>query len=156
MDDPDPDDELLDEEPPPPPPPPPPLDEDDELLEEDEDEDELLDELELELELELDEDELELDEELVLELELELEDELVEPSGPVGLLLSQAINRLVPASATPPDSSLKNSRRSRRRSSAGPVTAGFSTLSMGRTSLASPWTEQSPCRAQRGGSAPPT
>jgi hypothetical protein len=109
------------------------LDRDESLLEEDDDELELDELRRLLLDDDDDSDELDDDElELLLDTELELEldgGELDEDtSGPVGFsLVAQPESMPTPASAIPPDSSLRNSRRSWRWASsrAGSVLGSF-------------------------------
>ena len=86
---------------------------------------ELVDELDDE---ELVDEELEDDElEAVLDDDEEDEPDEDDPSGPVGDPSSQAASRPAPASATPPDSSFRNWRRSSRLVSAswGGVLSGL-------------------------------
>jgi hypothetical protein len=152
--------------PPPPLPPPPPEELLDDELPEDDDEDgreELDDELDDgELDVELDDDELE--GALLLELEddplVSGDDDVLEPpdppSGPVGDVPHPTPSMPTPARATPPDSILRNCRRSSRRvaSSTG---CGFSDWLMRPPSRRS--VEQWVCQAkdgQSGGSAPPS
>lgn len=108
--------------------PPPPLRdelEDDELRE---DEDDCDDELDEDV---LDDDELELVLLLLLDVELDddpldsCEDDVLDPSGPVGEVPHPTPNMPTPARAIPPDSILRNCRRSSRRE-ASSTGCGFS------------------------------